>query len=380
MIAAMTTGPIADRWGRKWPVIFSTLSFAVFSLDHRARHFVPRAAHSSIPHRASASAERCPTSSRSRRNSFRGAFFRTWSRCFSSACRLGGVTCGLLSAVMIPRWGWQSVLYLGGTIPLVIAILLIAGLPESIQFLAVRGKSPQKVARILTRIAPEFAASEFARHSARHAARRRARHPSLHRGPRLRHDPALDSLLHEPADHLFHRQLAARVVAPIRHVRLGGSDRDGFLQLWRRVWLSLRRLAHQASWRLLFCSPNSASRLLFITALSKIPSSSALMLAVTFISGFMIIGAQAGLNALAANLLSYRRPFDGIGWALGVGRIGSIVGPLLGGCLLEAGWTPGQILLSGTVCGGLRLRRDFSQPDRRAHERIQLPASRAIVH
>ena len=32
MIAALATGPIADRWGRKWPVILSTLSFAVFSL------------------------------------------------------------------------------------------------------------------------------------------------------------------------------------------------------------------------------------------------------------------------------------------------------------------------------------------------------------
>src|ERR1700683_4424723 len=32
MIAAMATGPIADRWGRKWTVIFSTLSFAVFSI------------------------------------------------------------------------------------------------------------------------------------------------------------------------------------------------------------------------------------------------------------------------------------------------------------------------------------------------------------
>ncbi len=32
MIAALTTGPIADRVGRKWPIIFATLSFALFSL------------------------------------------------------------------------------------------------------------------------------------------------------------------------------------------------------------------------------------------------------------------------------------------------------------------------------------------------------------
>ena len=32
MIAAMAAGPIADRWGRKWPIVFSTLTLAVFSL------------------------------------------------------------------------------------------------------------------------------------------------------------------------------------------------------------------------------------------------------------------------------------------------------------------------------------------------------------
>src|ERR1700691_185909 len=32
MVCALTSGPIADRLGRKWPVVVSTLSFAAFSL------------------------------------------------------------------------------------------------------------------------------------------------------------------------------------------------------------------------------------------------------------------------------------------------------------------------------------------------------------
>ena len=32
MIAAMATGPIADRWGRKWTVVLSTITFALFAL------------------------------------------------------------------------------------------------------------------------------------------------------------------------------------------------------------------------------------------------------------------------------------------------------------------------------------------------------------
>ncbi len=39
----------------------------------------------------------------------------------------------------------------------------------------------------------------------------------------------------------------------------------------------------------------------------------------------------------------------GVGWALGVGRVGSIVGPMLAGVLLSLDWTPPQIFLAGTI-------------------------------
>ena len=32
MVASMASGPIADRWGRRWAIIGSTLVFGVFSL------------------------------------------------------------------------------------------------------------------------------------------------------------------------------------------------------------------------------------------------------------------------------------------------------------------------------------------------------------
>jgi AAHS family 4-hydroxybenzoate transporter-like MFS transporter len=39
----------------------------------------------------------------------------------------------------------------------------------------------------------------------------------------------------------------------------------------------------------------------------------------------------------------------GVGWALGVGRIGSIIGPIIGGLMLAAQWTPQQIFMAGAV-------------------------------
>jgi MFS transporter, AAHS family, 4-hydroxybenzoate transporter len=56
-----------------------------------------------------------------------------------------------------------------------------------------------------------------------------------------------------------------------------------------------------------------------------------------FACGFCVIGGQSASNALAAEYYPTAIRSTGVGWALGVGRIGSIVGPTLGGVLLTIG-------------------------------------------
>jgi len=58
-----------------------------------------------------------------------------------------------------------------------------------------------------------------------------------------------------------------------------------------------------------------------------------------------VVLGQLGVNALsgAAYPLSIRN--TGTGWALGVGRLGNIAGPLFGGLLLTLGWAPKSMLL-----------------------------------
>lgn len=53
-----------------------------------------------------------------------------------------------------------------------------------------------------------------------------------------------------------------------------------------------------------------------------------------FAAGFCIIGGQLTLNAFASNFYPAQVRATGTGWALGVGRFGSILGPLLGSMLL----------------------------------------------
>jgi AAHS family 4-hydroxybenzoate transporter-like MFS transporter len=67
--------------------------------------------------------------------------------------------------------------------------------------------------------------------------------------------------------------------------------------------------------------------------------------------GWTIQGAQAGLNVYSSTIYPTWARATGIGWGLGVGRIGSIVGPYLGGWALLAGWSSRQIFAAGAVPG-----------------------------
>ena len=50
----------------------------------------------------------------------------------------GAVSGGLVSAALIPEFGWQSVFYVGGAFPVVLAALMMVGVPESKEFVAER--------------------------------------------------------------------------------------------------------------------------------------------------------------------------------------------------------------------------------------------------
>src|SRR5277367_4844956 len=51
-------------------------------------------------------------------------------------------------------------------------------------------------------------------------------------------------------------------------------------------------------------------------------------------SGFCTLGAQFGNNAASGLLYPTASRSSGVGWALGIGRFGSIAGPLVGGLLV----------------------------------------------
>jgi AAHS family 4-hydroxybenzoate transporter-like MFS transporter len=87
----------------------------------------------------------------------------------------------------------------------------------------------------------------------------------------------------------------------------------------------------------------------FIAAIALLALPYALLLVTSFLAGMTIIGSQTGANATAGSLYPARMRTCGIGWALGIGRLGGIAAPVLGGYLLSTGMKPPKIFLSACV-------------------------------
>ncbi|WP_201524856.1 MFS transporter, partial [Bordetella pseudohinzii] len=250
--------------------------------------------------------------------------------------QVGAMLCGFIAAVILPEFGWRAVLVAGGAASLLLSIAMAVWMPESLQFLALRPERRQEALRRLRQLCPELSIRPDA---------------TLSGIPPIIHGGRLAELFHQ-------------------------RYRRNTLLLWSTYFMNLLAVFFLASWLpiLLRDAGHSAQQAIFASAalwgggivgtlslgwvidrfgygrvlagvyllatsgifatgvfLSQLPLS---MLAIA-ISGFSVMGAQAALNALGATLYPTHIRATGIGWALGMGRLGSVVGPIVGGQLIS---------------------------------------------
>jgi len=86
-----------------------------------------------------------------------------------------------------------------------------------------------------------------------------------------------------------------------------------------------------------------------VGAIGQLGHSAALVTSAIIVAGFCIVGGQIAANALAAGFYPTSVRATGVGWALGIGRVGSIVGPLVGGALLSLKWSAGEVFVAAAM-------------------------------
>ncbi len=155
-LGAITGGPLADRFGRRRVIVAAMFFFGSMSLVSAwapdvfwlsvLRFLTGLGLGASQPNAATLVSEYAPERRRS--------LFVTVVYCGFTLGAAGG---GFLSAGLIATYGWPSILVLGGIVPILGAAIYSFILPESPRFLAVRHERREQLASIVNRIAPSTA-------------------------------------------------------------------------------------------------------------------------------------------------------------------------------------------------------------------------------
>jgi AAHS family 4-hydroxybenzoate transporter-like MFS transporter len=348
MIGALVFGPLADRIGRKKIIIFSTAAFGLGALATAfvndvttllvIRFLTGLGLGGAMPNAIAMTSEYNPHRRRA-----------TMVMIMFCGFSIGAALGGFLAADLIPRFGWRSVFLVGGIAPLIMVPILVWRLPESIRFLAATGRTPERAAELLKLISPGAAfasGTQFVVHESR-----------------------LEGL---PVLHLFREGRTA--VTLLLWVVFFMSLLDiYFLASWLPTVLNdlgasvsmavvigtmlqvggvvgtfaLGSLVDRFSFRVLALVYFGA--VFAVGAIGQLGHSAILVSIAIFAAGFCVVGGQIAANALTAGYYPTSVRATGVGWALGIGRVGSIIGPVVGGLLIQQKWSTGALFMTAAA-------------------------------
>jgi AAHS family 4-hydroxybenzoate transporter-like MFS transporter len=375
-VGGLAVAPLADRVGRKAVLVGAVLCFAAFTLATAAstglatlltyRFLTGLGLGSALPCAVSLASEYVPAR---RRAATAGLLF--------AGLPVGGVLAGALGSVLLPVAGWQGLFLVGGIVPIVVAVAMVAWLPESLTSLVARGAPAARVARLLARVAPDEAVpvgDGAVRFVGVEASERGV--PVGRLVERGRRTPTV--LLWASSFAVFlvlvvNSSWAPTLLAPLglpvprTAIALALFNAGSVVATAAGGWL-IHRFGARAVIPPAFVV--AAAGVLGVGLLAPSLTGVATM---EVLVGLGLGAASSGVVALAA--IAYPTAFrsTGVGWAMGVGRVGSFVGPLLVAALVAASWAvPGVFAVLAGIClvGGVTAlalragRRDTaSRPD-----------------
>ena len=350
MIGAIAFSMLADKIGRRPVLIYATLFFAVMTIATAFAQNVDQmlllrfvaglGLGSIIPNATALVGEFSPKRTRV-----------AWVMCITMGFTLGAAIGGFVANELIPAFGWRSVFVFGGIVPLVVAIGMALGLPESLQFLAVRRQKTDQLARWLRQLDPTLKIDAATQFVASETSKRGVPFWHLFREGRAFVTTLLwivnftnILVLYSLSGWLptiFQRFMgydASTAILLSTTVQVGGT-----LGAFGLAWLIVR------SGFVPMLAATFAVATISVAFIGQPGLSLPVLYTVVFIAGWCVVGGQPGLNALSASYYPTYLRSTGVGAGLGIGRLGAILGPSLAALLVAQQWSPQQLLWAAAV-------------------------------
>jgi MFS transporter, AAHS family, 4-hydroxybenzoate transporter len=253
-----------------------------------------------------------------------------------------GGTLGGFVAAGVPAAHWPTLYLMGGAVPIVIAIIMFFVLPESPRYMAVRPERKADLAKLMAKFGnPIDPNAEVV--------------DSLDK-PQTKQKVSIGTLF--AADYkmdtvglwgaMFFTLLSVYGVINWLPTILHDAKYPGSLTGQSLLWFNVGGIAAAlggaacfnrfgSKWALVAMAAGAVLAAIWLSVIPLDPklSPTSLLLAIT-LQGGLINGVQTTMYALAAFVYATEIRGAGIGWAVGIGRLGSIVSPLFGTYLLDA--------------------------------------------
>jgi MFS transporter, AAHS family, 4-hydroxybenzoate transporter len=324
-------GWVGDRYGRKPALIAANLLFGVltFAASHATdltqlfwlRLLAGFGIGGVIPNVVAICAESAPRNLRA-----------TLPIIAVGCVPLGGACAGFVGAFLVPHFGWPILFQIGGIVPIALAFGATVSLPESVKYMALHESQRGNMEKVITALRPGLAVPPNARFVVEDEQQVPSSNPVyLFRNGLWLITPltwllfALNLMGYYFLSGWTPTLLTAAKLPPATAataaalIQVGGTV--GCLVLcW---WLQRHRFLGIAL-LLVLAVPVVGS-----IGFAGLTSQTALLVA-AFWAGFLVLGIQIGINVVGAMLYPTSLRANGSGWQLGLGRFGSIVGPLAG--------------------------------------------------
>ncbi len=354
VFGALGSGPLADRFGRKGVLVGAVLVFGGFSLASAyatnvdqllvLRFLTGLGLGAGMPNATTLLSEYTPERLKS--------LLVTSMFCGFNLGMAGG---GFISAKMIPAYGWHSLLVIGGVLPLLLALVLMAWLPESARFLVVRNRGSDKVRKTLSPIAPQVVAEagSFSVPEQKAVAARNV-FAVIFSGTY-----GLGTVL------LWLTYFMGLVIVYLLTSWLPTLMRDSGASMEQAAFIGALfqfggvLSAVGVGWAMDRFNPHKVIGIFYLLAgvfayaVGQSLGNITLLATLVLVAGMCVNGAQSAMPSLAARFYPTQGRATGVSWMLGIGRFGAILGAWSGATLLGLGWSFEQVLTALLVPAGL---------------------------